>query len=163
MPRDGTTKINCRHDTRLASSHGERAGWRKLYRAPRWREKNVLDIPFYRSGHNASYAETVHQTQCNSRDLRSALRARPTLEDSYLSVTGWDTFSRRVGCGDGKNGPAPGPPYFVCRSREGEIACWNALGRVTGCHFSCRLGPGRAGWDERARRDVLLLFAIELA
>ena len=22
---------------------------------PRWREKNVLDIPFYRPGHNASY------------------------------------------------------------------------------------------------------------
>jgi hypothetical protein len=27
------------------------AGWRELYPRLRWREKNVLDNPFYRPGH----------------------------------------------------------------------------------------------------------------
>jgi fatty acid desaturase len=41
------------HDTRRASSLVRGAGCRELNSRLRRREKNVLDIPFYRTGHNA--------------------------------------------------------------------------------------------------------------
>jgi hypothetical protein len=42
-------QLQARHQT---SVFPWREGWMaRTYPRPRWREKNVLDIPFYRSGH----------------------------------------------------------------------------------------------------------------
>ena len=42
---------NPRYDTRPASSNGERGWMARIIPAPPAEGKNVLDIPFYRSGH----------------------------------------------------------------------------------------------------------------
>src|SRR4029077_17130609 len=78
------------HDTRRASSMVRGAGCREINLRVRRREKNVLDIPFYRSGVNTHpMREDVKRKHFSTLSVRprSVLASRPLLLGEDLVLT----------------------------------------------------------------------------